>query len=70
MVEVVRSYNTDCSTIGTVPKNKAKIMKHVKSCAKDANNNIEAAWKNDGGNRKTPQCVDAGISISTESHSA
>ncbi|KAB0368760.1 hypothetical protein FD755_019794 [Muntiacus reevesi] len=53
MVEVICSYNTDCSTTGRVLKNKAKIMKHVKSCAKDVNNNVEEAWKNDGGNRKT-----------------
>lgn len=36
---------TDCSTTGTVLKNKVKIMEHMKSCAEDVNNNIEEAWK-------------------------
>ena len=52
MVDVICSYNTDCSTTGTVLKNKVKIMEHMKSCAEDVNSNTEEAWKNDGGNRK------------------
>ncbi|TKC40119.1 hypothetical protein EI555_012282 [Monodon monoceros] len=31
MVDVTRSYNMNCSTIGTILKNKDKILEHVKS---------------------------------------
>ena len=31
MVDITRSYNMNCSTIGTVLKNKDKIVEHVKS---------------------------------------
>ena len=31
MVDVTRSYNMNCSTIGTILKNKDKVLEHVKS---------------------------------------
>ncbi|KAJ8791198.1 hypothetical protein J1605_020761 [Eschrichtius robustus] len=69
MVDVVRSYNMNRSTIGPILKNKDKITEREVCCADEVDNNTEnvdkkktVIWKkkNDGGDGETSQCVDAG----------
>ena len=64
MVDVACSYNMNHSTIGTILKNKDKIMEREVCCADDVNNNIKEAWKSDRGDGETSQCVDAGSALS------
>lgn len=62
MVDVAHSYNMNHSTISsTILRNKDKIMEQMKSAVLMmlTINNIKEAWKSDGGDGQTFQCVDA-----------
>jgi len=48
MVDVAHSYDINCSTTGTILKNKDEIMKH-EVCA----DNIKEMWESDGGDGET-----------------
>ena len=61
-VDITHSNNMNCLTISTILRNKDKIMEQMKSAVLKmlTINNIEEAWKSDGGDGETFQCVDAG----------
>ena len=61
MVDITHSYNMNYLTIGTILRNKDKIMEQMKSAVLMmlTINNIKEAWKSDGGDGQTFQCVDA-----------
>ena len=52
------------STTGTALKNEDNIVEHVKSAMSIMLTNIETAWKRDGGDGETSQCMDAGSAYS------
>lgn len=62
LVDIIRSYNMNCLTISTILRNKDKIMEQMKSAVLMmlTINNIKEAWKSDGGDGETFQCVDSG----------
>ncbi|XP_065746895.1 putative CENPB DNA-binding domain-containing protein 1 [Phocoena phocoena] len=59
MVNIACSYKVNLSTIGTILKNKDKDhgTREI-SCADDVDNNIEEAWKSDGGDGEISQVLD------------
>ena len=70
MVDVACSYNMNCSTIGTIQKNKDKIIARVRSALLIMLTIIEKAWKSGGGDEETSQHVDAGSASMIQSCSA
>lgn len=70
MVDVACSYKMNCSTIGTIQKNKDKIMARVRSALLIMLTIIGKAWKSGGGDEETSQRVDAGSASNILSCSA
>ena len=59
MVDIANSYNMNHSTIGTILKNRDKIMEHVKFAVLMLST-IMKKCESDEGNGETSRCVDVG----------
>ena len=59
MVDIANSYNMNHSTIGTILKNRDKIMEHVKFAVLVLSTIVSKKCESDEGNGETSPCVDA-----------